>query len=725
MNAESLLASAAINIGLAFVILSLFSVFKRQPSNAGIYYARRLALGHHIPFDHSFTLRRFLPSVSWISRAIYVTEDEILEISGLDGLVFIRLFKFGINFFSICSLVGLVILLPLNYTAHDGPSKSSDSMSMDSFTISNSSMEKTDSCSRPQVIGTLWVHFVCLWLTSVYGLYLLYKEYDDILKKRIQQLCNNRHRPDQLTVLVREIPLCEEHKAHGCCVEDFFSKHHASTYGSYQILYDGKNLDELLKEAKRISRKIENLRHHPVAKNRNKEFTLSDSIREDAKIAWYGERLDALCQKIGHIQCRKLFEEKELPVAFVTFRNRWGAALAAQSQQNSNPLLWITEMAPEPRDVLWRNLAIPYKHLPLHKIGVYAAASLLTLFFTIPVTAIQGIAKYERLKKWFPPAMAIRLIPGLGPVITGYLPSAILTGFIYIVPFAMLAMAKLAGYVSRSKKEIKACNMVFYFLVGNVFFLSLLSGTLLDQIGQSFTHPKDFPSRLASAVSAQADFFMTYILTNGLAGFSLEILQPGLLIWDSLKSCTCDREKGTNLYLYSLPYYRYVPLVSLSILIGMVYSVVAPLLLPLLIVYFFLGYVVFVNQIEDVYETTYETCGQYWPYIHRYIFLAIVLTQITMMGLFGLKSKPAASFATIPLLLFTLMFNEYCKMRFNPTFFNYPVQEAKRNDELDEKSGLLEANYQKALDAYCPPCLRPVKFTVEESSSSQPFISMT
>ncbi|XP_058225928.1 CSC1-like protein At3g54510 isoform X1 [Rhododendron vialii] len=715
MNAESLLASAAINIGLAFVILSLFSVFKRQPSNAGIYYARRLALGHHIPFDHSFTLRRFLPSVSWISRAIYVTEDEILEISGLDGLVFIRLFKFGINFFSICSLVGLVILLPLNYTAHDGPSKSSDSMSMDSFSISN-----VDRGS-----DRLWVHFVCLWIISVYGLYLLYKEYDDILKKRIQQLCNNRHRPDQLTVLVREIPVCEEHKAHGCCVEDFFSKHHAYAYGSYQILYDGKNLDELLKEAKRISRKIENLRHHPVAKNRNKEFTLSDSIREDAKIARYGERLDALCQKIGHIQCRKLFEEKELPVAFVTFRNRWGAALAAQSQQNSNPLLWITEMAPEPRDVLWRNLAIPYKHLPLHKIGVYTAASLLTLFFTIPVTAIQGIAKYERLKKWFPPAMAIRLIPGLGPVITGYLPSAILTGFIYIVPFAMLAMAKLAGYVSRSKKEIKACNMVFYFLVGNVFFLSLLSGTLLDQIGQSFTHPKDFPSRLASAVSAQADFFMTYILTNGLAGFSLEILQPGLLIWDSLKSCTCDREKGTNLYLYSLPYYRYVPLVSLSILIGMVYSVVAPLLLPLLIVYFFLGYVVFINQIEDVYETTYETCGQYWPYIHRYIFLAIVLTQISMMGLFGLKSKPAASFATIPLLLFTLMFNEYCKMRFNPTFFNYPVQEAKRNDELDEKSGLLEANYQKALDAYCPPCLRPVKFTLEESSSSQPFISST
>ncbi|XP_028105812.1 CSC1-like protein At3g54510, partial [Camellia sinensis] len=212
----------------------------------------------------------------------------------------------------------------------------------------------------------------------------------------------------------------------------------------------------------------------------------------------------------------------ELPVAFVTFRNRWGATLAAQSQQHSNPLIWITEMAPEPRDVLWRNLSIPYRHLPLYKIGVFVAASLLTLFFAIPVTAVQGIAKYERLKTWFPPAIAVHLIPCLGPVITGYLPTAILSGFIYVIPFAMLGMAKLEGYVSRSKKEIKACNMVFYFLLGNVFFLTLLSGSLLDQIGKSVTHPTDFPSHLASAVSAQADFFMTYILTNGLAGFSLE-----------------------------------------------------------------------------------------------------------------------------------------------------------------------------------------------------------
>lgn len=79
-------------------------------------------------------------------------------------------------------------------------------------------------------------------------------------------------------------------------------------------------------------------------------------------------------------------------------------------------------------------------------------------------------------------------------------------------------------------------------------------------------------------------------------------------------------------------------------------------------------------QIQDVYETSYETCGRYWPLIHHYTFVSIILMQIIMIGLFGLKSKPAASIATIPLLIITILFNEYCKIRFLPTFRHFPLQ---------------------------------------------------
>ncbi|KAF3667314.1 CSC1-like protein [Capsicum annuum] len=576
-----------------------------------------------------------------------------------------------IRFFLVCSIVGLLVLLPLNYTGSNGPNMSSHSM--DAFTISNISRGS----------DRLWVHFSFLCFVSFYGMYLLYK--------------------------------CQ---------------------------------------ARSLTKKIEDLRHLSSTKKHGRNSSVSGAWKYDAKIEQLEDMLQTLGREIRHIQCRMTIEQKEilsfclplvkmgletfampqffccnfdleLPVAFVAFNSRWGAVLAAQSQQHTNPLLWITEVAPEPRDMIWQNLAIQYRHLPLYRILILVAASLLTIFFVLPVTAVQGIAKYDRLKKWFPPAMAVDLIPGLRSVVTGYLPSAILNGFIYIVPFAMIGLARLAGYISRSKKDINACNLVFYFLVGNVFFLSLLSGSLLDQIGESFSHPKDIPNRLASAVSAQADFFVTYILTNGLAGFSLEILQPGLLLWDALKSHTWDRGKKKRPYVYSLPYYRIVPFVALCMLIGIVYAVVSPLLLPFLVGYFLLGYAVFINQIEDVYITTYETCGLYWPYVHHYIIVAIILMQVTMIGLFGLKAKPSASFSVIPLMVVTILFNEYCKMRFLPSFNHVSIQDAKNNDELDKKDGLMEENVRKALDAYSPPCLRPLDLGLEGTSSTKPFLSPT
>ncbi|XP_030963526.1 CSC1-like protein At3g54510 [Quercus lobata] len=235
MNPHSLFASAAINIGLALVTLTLFSIFKKQPSFAPIYYARRLSNGQQIHFhDQTFSFRRFLPSVSWIPRAFRVTEDEILDSSGLDALVIIRLFKFGIKFFVVCSLVGLVVLLPVNYNGQDVPYQSYHSL--DSFSISNI----TPGSNR------LWVHFSCLWILSFYGLYLLYQEYDEILVKRIQQLQKIRHRPDQFTILVQEIPICSEHKARGCSVDHFFSKHYPYSYHSYQMVYKEKDLEVLL-----------------------------------------------------------------------------------------------------------------------------------------------------------------------------------------------------------------------------------------------------------------------------------------------------------------------------------------------------------------------------------------------------------------------------------------------------------------------------------------------
>lgn len=702
MDAEGLLASAAINLGLALVALSLFSMLKKQPGNAPVYLPRRMAGGGGVlPLGTG----QLSPSFRWIGSTFQLSDDDVLRRHGLDALAVIRLLKFGIKCFSVFSIVGVLILAPVNYTS-EGLSGIEWSNSMELFTVSN----VTRGSDR------LWVHFSSLCFISFYVVYLLHKEYKEMSHKRIEQLKYHRKRPDQFTILVQGIPICADHGTYGCHADHFFSKHY-QTYQSYQILHDIGNIESLQKVASSLEKQIKRKRDIRRYNFWQRIWFKFETGPIDARIQ--EQKLKEVHQSIRLLQSENMLKQKELPVAFVSFKSRLEAAQAAEMQQHVNPLSLVTRYAPEPTEAIWSNLAIPFYRLAVYKLGVFIAAFLLTVFFTIPVTAVQGIVQFEKIKKWFPLARAVQLIPGLNSVVTGYLPSMILNGFIYLIPSAMLGMASFEDCISKSQKEIKACNMVFYFLLGNVFFLSILSGSLLHQIGESFTHPKDILIRLASAVSAQSDFFITYMLANGMSGFSFEVLQFGLLTWHFLKTHSVGHTDEP--YLYGFPYYRVVPIVSLAVLIGMVYAVVAPLLLPILVIYFLLGYAVFINQMEDVYEIPYDTCGQYWPTIHHYIFLSVTLMQTTMIGLFGLKSKPGASFATIPLLVFNIMFNEYCKVRFLPTFQCRPVQICKENDDLDKTEGETEGSSDHAVNAYTPPWMRPTD-CCSESSSVQPLV---
>ncbi|KAK9226039.1 hypothetical protein WN943_011085 [Citrus x changshan-huyou] len=50
-----------------------------------------------------------------------------------------------------------------------------------------------------------------------------------------------------------------------------------------------------------------------------------------------------------------------IPAAFVSFKTRWRPPVCAQIQRTRNPTLWLTDWAPEPHDVYWDNLAIPFE----------------------------------------------------------------------------------------------------------------------------------------------------------------------------------------------------------------------------------------------------------------------------------------------------------------------------------------------------------------------------
>ena len=75
-----------------------------------------------------------------------------------------------------------------------------------------------------------------------------------------------------------------------------------------------------------------------------------------------------------------------------------------------------------------------------------------------------------------------------------------------------------------------------------------------------------------------------------------------------------------------------------------------------------------VLQIINVYISKYESGGKTWPIVHNTTIFSLVLAQIIAIGVFGLKRSPVASGFTVPLVIGTLLFNEFCRERFRPIF---------------------------------------------------------
>ena len=98
-------------------------------------------------------------------------------------------------------------------------------------------------------------------------------------------------------------------------------------------------------------------------------------------------------------------------------------------------------------------------------------------------------------------------------LVTGYLPSVILQIFLYTVPPIMMLFSTLEGPTSHSERKRSACCKVLYFLIWNVFFVNLVSGTVIKQLS-FFSNPKDIPVHLARVIPGQVNQSELYILSS-------------------------------------------------------------------------------------------------------------------------------------------------------------------------------------------------------------------
>ncbi|KAL8138799.1 hypothetical protein V2J09_004800 [Rumex salicifolius] len=428
--------SALVNITGAIVFLLAFALLRIQPLNDRVYFpkwyinGRRKAAVSGNGFVTKFVnlnFRTYLTFLNWMPQALKMTENELIDHAGLDSAVFLRIYTLGLKIFLPITALAILVLVPVNF--------SEGTLFFLKRDLVTSEIDKLSISNVAPKSYKFFIHIAAEYLFTLWTCFMLFKEYGKVASMRLQFLASQPRRSEQFTVLVRNIPRASRRSVSDS-VEQFFKKNHPYTYLCHQKGFLGFCGEKV------------------------------DAIR------LYEQRLENMDRKMT-MERQRILKKKNhtMHVAFVSFNSRWGAAVCAQTEQSKNPTMWLTSWAPEPRDVYWHNLAIPFVSLTIRKLIIGISVFALVFFYMIPIAFVQSLANLEGIEKVSPFLRPVINMKFIKSFLEGFMPGLALKIFFIVLPSILMFMSKIEGYVAKSQLERRAASKYYYFMLVNNMFL--------------------------------------------------------------------------------------------------------------------------------------------------------------------------------------------------------------------------------------------------------------
>lgn len=672
-----------------------------------VYYPNRILKGLDPWEGESRTRNPF----AWVKESISSSEDTIISMSGVDAAVYFVFLSTVLGILVISGILLLPVLLPLAATDH--PTKAA--------TTSNGTFHELDKLSMGNVKENgprLWAFLLAIYWVSFVTYYMLWKAYTHVSGLRAAALMTPEVKCEQFAVLVRDIPPPLEGETRKEQVDSYFSTIYPESFFRSMVVTDNKQVNKIWKELEGYRKKLARAEAiyaksktttNPEGKRPSNKTGLLGLIGKSVDtIEYCNEKINELIPKLESEQ-KVTLREKQQASALVFFTSRMTAAFASQSLHARMVDTWTVTGAPEPRQLIWKNLPIKFFQREAREKVVYIIVALTIVFFMVPITFISAFTTLENLRKFLPFLKSIVDQQAIKTVLEAYLPQLALLLFLAFLPTFLLFLSKFEGIPSESHAIRAASGKYFYFTVLNVFIGVTLGGTLFSTFKSIQAKPKSVIPLLATSLPGNATFFLTYVALKFFIGYGLELSRIIPLIIYHLKRkflCKTEAELKEAWRPGDFGYATRVPGDLLVLTIVLCYSVIAPIIIPFGVLYFGLAWLILRNQALNVYVPKYESNGRMWPHMQTRILAALLLFQATMFGYFGVK-KFHFTPILLPLLIITIIFYIVSKKKFYK-FFSNPALEVVCRD-LKETP-----NMEHIFRSYIPPSLSSEKLDNEE-----------
>lgn len=345
-----------------------------------------------------------------------------------------------------------------------------------------------------------------------------------------------------------------------------------------------------------------------------------------------------------------------LNAAFVLFNNQLAAHLAVQALAHHKPYRMTaryTNVAPS--DVVWPNLGMNPYESRLRRAVSWAATLALIVFWAIPVAFVGAVSNVHSLCKTASWLAWICNLPGVVVgIISGILPPLLLAILMMLLPIVLRLLSRFEGVPTKTAIELSLMTRYFMFQVIHSFLIVTLAAGIISALPQLLNNPGSVPTLLAQELPNASNFFLTYIILQGLSGTASGFLQASPLVMYYLKlfvlSSTPRSVYNVKYGTRSVSFGTLFPSTTLLVVITITYSVISPIINGLAFVtflfFYFLWKYLFLWQLDQ--PRSGDSGGLFFPKALQHVFVGLYLQQICLAALFFLTRDQNSKASAIP-----------------------------------------------------------------------------
>ncbi|KAI8097465.1 uncharacterized protein BX664DRAFT_326439 [Halteromyces radiatus] len=699
-----------INVAIALLVLMIFTILR--PNNSLVYAPK---------YKYSTNTKR-PPAIghgyfTWF-KIIKNTPDEVLlEKIGYDAVLFIAFIRMLRKLLFIMTIVGVCLLIPLNVLANrfTGPWPPELSVDVLSFATINTAEDE----SRIN-LSWYWIHCIGTWGFSLLIYYHLFIHYHKYLRFRQHYFASPEYQrsPHARTLIIFNVPSAmQSDEALASWVKRMNLK-----YPVEQVCIGRRNntLAKYVEEHEEAVRKLEIILSQYLEEEDKIDAITNNKKRPQIRlggfmgccggrkvdaIEYYTERIRTLRDDINKIRTN-IDANKPTNYGWISFSNvAWAHSTAKHlASPAASHLLRLperllkgethhqlprVELAPQPKDILWNNLSLNEHVRRSKRIVVTVLYYAFVFFWFIPSSLLSASSNVKDFIKLFPNSdVFLHEHRTFVALLSSWFTPLVMAVFFLILPKVMRLLSKHQGYFTHTSVDRQIFAKLYTFFLINNLLVFTVASTLMKlytqiknaaQGGQVLTFEGFFITMgenlvlVAKNLSDVSNYWLSYVTLKGL-GVTIDLAQIFVLLTITLRKLFTKPSPRQLQELTRPSQFDYPVFYNLLIFfftVGLLYSVISPLVLPFAMIYFMLATMVFKYLLMYVFVTGVETGGQMWRILFNRMIVSILLFQVVMIGILKLKDAGGPAYSCVPLPIFTALFKFYCLRRLDRHAYYY------------------------------------------------------